>query len=598
MVRSSLGAWLLLLAVVLLPQRAAAGGTEFPADGTRNLGRGGAGMARADDPNVMVRNPALLADLWGDQALLGMHLNVVDSCFQPAGGYGVGSTGSHAIRVGDQILFARLPQGSTTLDGTPSTNYDSEPYPNVCYEGPAPFLPRLGLSMKLAPDLGVGIGFFPPDNASLNQFGNRDTTVDTPNGLRPNPLRYIRGHLNTSYFSALGAVGYRVADWLRIGFGFQWQLVVFQSRNVTPATAISGLSPAGDVRVNTLGRDLFIPGLIGSVHIVPFDALDIALGFKWSDRVTGKTKLDLTSGAFGVGAATPYIDGATGMETAIGSTLPFTTHNQFAEVSAGPVWVPQLSAGIRFADRLKPRVKDAQWAETVKARGETEEDSMASERWDIELDVIYYFTSFQDRTDLTTNSAVVDLRTIDAGGNEAAPFQVNVGDCVVPNRPLLPMEQCQKRLVRIPINGKDQLTFRLGGDYNILPGVFTVRAGVSHELDGQDPGWMSPFQYMARRTGIHAGVTLRVAGRTDLSLGFAHFIQKDVQLQVNPESEGDFRVYRLDPGRYNLATGPLDGTASVEIPNSSRPTPGPYYVNAGSYFYDLTVLSASISQKF
>jgi hypothetical protein len=26
--------------------------------------------------------------------------------------------------------------------------------------------------------------------------------------------------------------------------------------------------------------------------------------------------------------------------------------------------------------------------------------------------------------------------------------------------------------------------------------------------------------------------------------------------------------------------------------------PGPYYVNAGSYFYDLSVLSASISQKF
>ena len=598
MARRSLPALLLLAMIVGItgsPLPAAAGGTEFPADGTRNLGRGGAGMARADDPSVMIRNPALLADLWGDQALLGAHLSLVDSCFHPSGGYAAGTTGTQVAKVGDDIIFLRPPAGAT-LNGEPVIDYGSEPYPNVCYQGPSPFLPRVALTMKIAPDLGVGIGFFPPDNASLNQFGNRDTTVDTPNGLRPNPLRYTRAHLNTTYFSVLGAVGYRMADWIRIGFGFQWQLVLFQSRSVTPAYSISRLSPTGDVRSDAIGRDLFVPGLIGSVHIVPFDALDIALGFKWSDRVMGKTKLDLTSGAFGVGEVTVVRD-MNGNEIPFGSTIPTTTHNQAADVSASPVWVPQLSAGIRFADRLKPRVKDSEWGAVAKSSDGDGEDSMDAERWDIELDVVYYFTSFQDRTSVTIKKAVVDLRTIDPLGNEAAPVTVDVGDCI--DGPAGPGMPC-KRQVRTAINGQDQLTLRLGGDYNILPGLFSVRAGVSYQQDGQTPDWMSPFQYMASRTGAHAGFTVRIARKTDISFGFAHFIQKEVRLQLNPESvaTGDYRVFAADPGKYNIGEGALDGTASIEVPNSVQALPGPYYVNAGSYFYDLSVLSASISQKF
>jgi hypothetical protein len=608
MLRSSLGTLLLLaigvLPQVVFPQPAAAGGTEFPADGTRNLGRGGAGMARADDPSVMIRNPALLADLWGDQALLGAHLLLVDSCFQASGGYGVGvaTNNPQVARIGDQYLFSRVPAGSTDLEGRPLTIVDNEPYPNVCYQGPAPFLPRLALTMKLAPDLGVGIGFFPPDNTSLNQFGNRDGTIETENGLRANPLRHIRSHLNTSYFSVLGALGYRVADWLKVGFGFQWQLVVFQGRNFTPAISVSGLSPSGDVRVDSWGRDLFVPGVIGSVQITPFDALDIALGFKWSDRVMGKAKLDLTSSAFGAGVPVPFNDSLLMAERTLDSTVPYTLHNQAAEVSAGPVWVPQLSAGIRFADRLKPRVKDKSWGATMKSNGGLEEDSMASERWDIELDVIYYMASFQDRTDVTTKTALVELRTVAPDGSRGAT-PISVGDCIKPNRALMPMEECQLRRVRIPTKGQDQMTFRLGGDYNILPGLFTVRAGASYETDGQTPDWMSPFQYMAGRIGLHSGLTVRIAGRTDFSLGFAYFMQKEVRTQINPESlaTGDYRFYLADPDRYHIANGGvggLDGTAMIEAPNSSRPLPGPYYVNAGSYFYDLSVLSASISQKF
>jgi len=58
-------AWTLapLTFLLVLPPSAHAGGPEFPAGGTRSLGRGGAGFLRADDPSIMTRNPAALADL-------------------------------------------------------------------------------------------------------------------------------------------------------------------------------------------------------------------------------------------------------------------------------------------------------------------------------------------------------------------------------------------------------------------------------------------------------------------------------------------------------------------------------------------------------
>jgi hypothetical protein len=616
MVRSSVGALLLIAGiVVVLPQRAAAGGTEFPADGTRNLGRGGAGMARADDPYVMIRNPARLADLWDDQAMLGAHFLMADSCFQPTGAYSIGSTGvASAIQVGNETLVLNTPAGATDLNGQPLNTFMTEPYPEVCFEGPMPFLPHLALTMKPTSDLGVGLGFFPPDNAALNQWGNRDGTVDTANGLRPNPLRYYRSHLNTSYFSVLGAVGYRISDFIRIGFGFQWQLVAFQARPWT--TSVTGLNPINDVSTEVFGRDLFIPGFIGSVHLKPIDALDVAIGFKWSDLVKSKAKLDLTTGAFGTGEPFRYL--ANGVEAGGTTAIPTTSHNQPGEVRSGPVWVPQLSFGLRYADRLKPLVKDKDWAK-AKAASNTTEDSMQNERWDIELDVIYYFTSMFDYTEFTNSNATVDLVTLDTNGDRSG-FTTAVGDCVEP-LVLAPGELCRKRRVRNEINGKDQLTARIGGDYNVLPGLFAVRAGASYEADGQNVEWLNVQQYMYGRMGFHGGFTVRVADKTDFTFGFAHFIQKQIRLQIAGRYADYIQLYRqaqaagidpaatyhletgsgfaLDPmGPEAMAKGPFDGAAGVEVPNAGQVEPGPYYINGGSYYYDLSVLSFEVTQKF
>jgi hypothetical protein len=616
--RARVGALLLIAFIVILPQRAAAGGTEFPADGTRNLGRGGAGMARADDPYVMVRNPARLADLWDDQAMLGAHFLMADSCFQPIGGYRIGSTGTaSAIQVGDETLVLNTPAGATDLDGEPLNAFQSEPYPEVCFEGPMPFLPHVALTMKPAHNIGVGLGFFPPDNAALNQWGNRDGTVDTENGLRPNPLRYYRSHLNTSYFSMLAAIGYRPAQFIRIGFGFQWQLAVYQARTWT--TSVTGLNPINDVRTDVFGRDLFIPGFVHSVHIKPIDALDIALSFKWSDLVKSKAKLDLTSGAFGTGERFQYLGMDSDTPTGGTTAIPTTSHNQPGDVRSGPVWVPQLSFGVRYAQRLKPLIHHREWAK-AKAASSTTEDSMQNERWDIELDFVYYLTSMYDYTEFTNDSATISLQTIDQSGTPSN-ITTAVGDCIEP-LVIKPGELCRKRQVRTQINGKNQFTARIGGDYNVLPGRFTVRAGASYEEDGQDVEWLNVQQYMYGRMGLHTGFTVRIAEKTDFTFGFAHFVQKEIRLQVGGARLADFiqlyqqaeaprgvgaETYHLETGSgfavdpkgpEAMKKGPFDGIAGVEVPNAGQMEPGPYFINAGSYYYNLSVLSFEVTQRF
>lgn len=583
-------------------------------------------MARADDPTVMMRNPALLADLWGDQAMLGAHFLLADSCFLPTGAYGWGADSNPAdvSKFGDdRPVLLTADMDDTYLDGKPLPMYADEPFPEVCYEGPMPFLPQVALSMKLAPDLGVGLGFFPPEGAGLNQWGNRDGTVDTPKGKRPNPLRFFRSNQTVSFFTLLGAVGYRLNDFIRIGAGLQWNLAVFEA--TTWATAQQSRNTRNDVRTNVFGRDLFIPGFIASIDLKPIEALDIAIGYKWADRVKAKAKLDLNSGAFGTGEPFSYIsdprDPSTMSDdviTTLSGAVPLTTPNQGGDVKAPPIWVPQLSAGIRFADRLKPLTDHSELA--VRSAGKFVEDSMATERWDIEADFIYYFNSEYGRSQFTTDDAALTLRSVQPDGQPTF-FDSMVGKCVDPVTPKPPpgVEACPKKthITKTEFGGKNQISLRLGGDYNILPGRFTVRAGVSHETDGADIEMLNVLVYMLQRTGLHAGLTLRLFDKTDISVGFAHFIQRDVRLQINQNDPLSVYPRKYKTAEYNFrpgagvgdamdmgkeADGGFDGTAGVEVPNGSKgrtlDEPGPHYINAGSYFYHLDVVSVTFAQHF
>jgi hypothetical protein len=237
------------------------------------------------------------------------------------------------------------------------------------------------------------------------------------------------------------------------------------------------------------------------------------------------------------------------------------------------------------------------------------EDSMQNERFDVELDAIYYVTSVYDRAQFTTGNSELTVRTIDPSGRLGS-LPGSPGDCTKRDA----SNNCVgKRLVKTDYDGKDQITLRLGGDYNVLPGLLALRAGVSYETRGSDPSDLNVLNYMLSRYGIHGGLTLRVAGKTDVSFGYAHFIHEDIALQVF-DGEGTSKLpVRYRTAKYNFQPGAgapdiddmgadrggFDGVAGIEVPNADQAyEEGPYYVNAGRYYFSLDVVSLSVAQHF
>lgn len=580
-----------------IPGTAFAGGNEFPADGVIGLGRGGTSFTRADDPSVMLRNPALLSELWGDQAMIGGHVLLTDGCFQPTGAYG---GRADSVDLGDGPFALNADPGSTDASGNPvPEGLLGKPYEKVCFDGPIPYFPQVGLSMKLRDDLGVGLGFFPPEYATINQWGNEDGTVysKSQGRLVPNPMRYGGTHVNSSYFTLLGALGYRIMPGLSVGLGFKWSLLALDAVAWSSSDQFRDIN--GDVRVDVFARDLFIPGINASVQYTPTDAIDVAVGFKWEDRIRASAKIDLTAGYFGLGQPYGYID-ADGQQQTVGSRIPTYTPNLPGTLNVPPISVPQLSFGVRYADRIKPRIRD--WGAAKAAAGRHVEDHMSNERWDVEADMIVYFNGFRDRTEFLTSGSVVSVSDVQADGTKVGLTSI-VGQCISPDDNSMCPEG-RYRTQRLH-GGNTQLSLRVGGDYNILPGIFSVRTGVSLENSGADVGFHDPRNYNQERLGVHAGWTWRIAEVTDLTFGWAMFFHPEIYLAPNntPVAMPKYSLrYRTDEYNWIDPDGPdadrIDGYAKSAVPYRAGPTASPQFYNAGTYTYDLQVFSLQLTQHF
>src|SRR3954451_24182393 len=118
--------------VSVLASKAAAGGLEYAGAGAQALGRGGAVVARADDPMVLANNPAGLAELRGNQLMLDMNFALMNACVDPIGYYGWGVYGGGTpIRIpnpngGDPLM---VPLG---MPGAAADAYYKDPLDTVC----------------------------------------------------------------------------------------------------------------------------------------------------------------------------------------------------------------------------------------------------------------------------------------------------------------------------------------------------------------------------------------------------------------------------------------------------------------------------------
>jgi long-subunit fatty acid transport protein len=202
-------------------------------------------------------------------------------------------------------------------------------------------------------------------------------------------------------------------------------------------------------------------------------------------------------------------------------------------------------------------------------------DALTDERWDIELDAEYQFTS------------MVESLEIAFAQDRYSKFEIEK-------------------------NWKDQLSIRLGGTYNVLRGGLGVSAGVHYESRGVDPKYMSVDLWPVERFGLHLGLTVRIDRNTDISFSYAHIFQETIVV-VPPEPGGDedgsFNrriVTQSDSGSEGesivLEEDPVtdsDSTASLsQIVVTPERNDAPWIVNSGFYRSNYDIVAAAINFHF
>src|SRR6185503_4759709 len=171
-------------AVLCVPQQASASGLELMPGGTRSVARGGAVIARNEDPMALTHDPAGLAMLTGSQVMLDLDFPIHDMCVESSGYYGWGVYSEGSSEFGDQLALDNPNQ--PTIGGS----YATTPLGETCNTGTPRPIPQLAWASRLNEQLAIGAGLIAPVVVTALQYGGEDGTVQTEFGPRPTPTRY------------------------------------------------------------------------------------------------------------------------------------------------------------------------------------------------------------------------------------------------------------------------------------------------------------------------------------------------------------------------------------------------------------------------
>jgi long-chain fatty acid transport protein len=342
--------------VLFAPGRArATPGFETPDTGVSQIGRGGAWLARADDPLATYFNPAALV-----RQSHGVHLGA----FMPFR--------SHC--------FERLgPDGRPISPGRDL----AAPGEEVCADIPPIPAPQLAGVVRFHKRFALGLAFVSPHGHPKAEWPT--TIVYTEPGIgdtpHPAPQRYLVVEEEVvALFPTLSA-SVAILPSLSVGAGFTWGLVAFRYSRMTEAT--SPVRPSlddytQDVRSEAEGFDGFVPGFVVGVLWSPTRRFDVAAWYRFSDAVRTSVDIKLDALAYGPGGrdndaptTTEVADAGTfehamPMEARIG----FRYHHPRRERSAPPAWMAHL--------------------------GEWGRDALSSDLFDVELDLSWTHNSALD----------------------------------------------------------------------------------------------------------------------------------------------------------------------------------------------------------
>jgi len=532
--------------------------TEFPDNGSEQMARGGAWVARASDPLATQYNPAGLA---GQPTRLTLQINLPFA----------------------QTCFHRL-RDSAHGDGT-ADNVLLEPdglhYPKVCDDAGTFPVPNLGLTIRAHKRLGIGILINAPSGAAAQAWpefchpGDPNCSPNAAGPLYPAPERYLATYTNAFFLTPTIGVGWEPIDNLRIGASF-----IAGIANATFSNGSLANNSAQDPRLNDIKATLtanttFVPGGTIGVLWSATPMLDIAGWYKVSAPVD--TSADVKTFANYYNAGQTVTTGDSSLPDCGSGVAPGTCKPGLGHVKL-PVPM-EAKLGVRLH---KPRRGIA-----LEGAEQHRRDPLAQDVWDLELNVTW-----------ANNSSIDSLQirfpgTAD-GTNGIIPVAGTPGT-VPPN-------------ADVPHNYNDVIGVRLGGDYNAIPNKLAIRAGAFFEsAAAKSFGGQNIYQttdFMAgNRVGLALGATLRIplkkdvpateGGALEFSLGYMHMFVTDLSNDGTQTDNGVSGIRALAGTACETGT-PTNGACTNGTP-AFRTS---WFANLGTISSTLDVINIGASYRF
>lgn len=567
-VRGVVGSLSLLGAALAPFDAAASNGLESPDNGAYQVGRGGAWIARADDPLAVYFNPAgLVRQATGVH--VGAHLMFLHRCYTP-----VGQDGDPQSATYGQFGFPVSPGKGFPGPGDDPDGPEVGPAAAIC-EKDQPFPnPQLAANFRVHERFAVGIGVVGPHGVGAAEwpeeltFTNRFGVETT----QPSAQRYMLAKSSSRILFPTVSVGFAVTPELSVGAGFTWGIAIAQFENFSEA--LSPAVPRGnvcgpngdlpcvasndytrDVRAKLTATDIFVPGFVLGAIWSPSRNIDVAGWFRWSDAIDTDASVTTEARYWGEnGAKNPDADKCTDASNPL-CTVTAGEKEGDPGYNAGKLKlnIPmEAKLGVRFHWPLSKPAERPSWAQGSK----TVRDPLSEDLFDVEANFTYANNAAVQNIGITFKPGVIINGT--SGGT-------------------LPTD------ASIPHNWRDVFGVRLGGEYNLLPGRLALRAGGFYESSGQDPRYLNIDFHLSERVGLAGGVTVRV-GPVDITAAYQHTF-----------------FGTTDNGGRGALYG-LSGDAATATPEAAGKPGGPYrtyqVINGGKLESELNEVALGGTLRF
>jgi long-chain fatty acid transport protein len=535
------------LFALALPARAS-NPLEYPDNGSASFSRGGAWLAVANEPIATHYNPAGLATQASGFSVE-QQLALPHVCYD---------------RRGPGDVFVGPNDVGTSIDQ----------YRNVC-NGRTGFpntIPSLSVVWRATSRLGFGVAIVPPAayGAAQGQLPALAKGFDTQTGtskLMPAPYRYMELEQQSVILFPTIGVGWEPLRGLRLGAAFISGMGVI-NLSTTGVAALGPTDAMGDHLSNdslsTLHtEDLFVPGVVLSLHASPTRHVDVAVWGRYLDRIRAHHgTLDVVQQPFSVsGGSNPPCAGApnaAGGVTYTGCSANQSVPNHFEHAVTRFEYTipPEVRAGVRVhlpRERL-PAPKD----DDLVVR-----DPLHDDLFDVEVD-----GSFSE------NSAASVTIVRFAAGLDTNPTNVAV-----------PLNADR------PTGYKDSFGVRLGGQWNAVRDLLGVRAGGWLETESQDPAFLTVDPVGAFRFGFGGGLVVRYQF-LDVSIGY----QRQASLGLDNHGNGRLRA----PAAVDQNGVPFSAASEpADVPAADRQSFRTLHaINGGSVSFDAHVFTLGGVARF